>query len=89
MKFKDHGFPEDAPTFVVDLTPAEDGTVYFAKLLADAKLVASTSEARRMIDQGAVKLNGQAVAAKTYTMEPAALEGAQIQVGKKKFLRFV
>ena len=89
LKFKDHGFPEDAPTFVVDLTPAEDGTVYFAKLLADAKLVASTSEARRMIDQGAVKLNGQAVAAKTYTMEPAALEGAQIQVGKKKFLRFV
>ena len=89
LKFKDHGFPEDAPTFVADLTPAEDGTVYFAKLLADAKLVASTSEARRMIDQGAVKLNGQAVAAKTYTMEPAALEGAQIQVGKKKFLRFV
>lgn len=89
LKFKDHGFPEDAPTFVADLTPAEDGTVYFAKLLADAKLVASTSEARRMIDQGAVKLNGQAVEAKTYTMEPAALEGAQIQVGKKKFLRFV
>ena len=28
LKFKDHGFPEDAPTFQADLTPGEDGTVY-------------------------------------------------------------
>ena len=89
LKFKEHGFPEDAPTFEADLTPGEDGLVYFAKLLVDAKAAQSVSEARRLIDGGAVKVNGQAIAAKTYNLKPEMLEHAEIQVGKKKFLRFV
>ena len=89
LKFKDHGFPEDAPTFQADLTPGEDGTVYFAKLLVNAGAAQSVSDARRLIDGGGVKLNGEALEPKSYNLEPARLEGAQIQVGKKKFLRLV
>ena len=89
LKFKDHGFPEDAPTFQADLTPGDDDTVYFAKLLVNAGAAQSVSDARRLIDGGGVKLNGEALEPKSYNLEPARLEGAQIQVGKKKFLRLV
>lgn len=89
LKFKEHGFPEDAPTFAADLTPGEDGCVYFAKLLVDGGCAQSVSEARRLIDGGGVKLNGEAVASKAYNLPASQLEGAQIQVGKKKFLRLI
>ena len=89
LKFKEHGFPEDAPTYEADLTPNDEGKVYFAKLLADAKAAPSTSEARRLIDSGAVKLNGEALPAKSYNLTPEQLKDAKIQVGKKRFLRVV
>ena len=89
LKFKEHGFPEDAPTFAADLTPGEDGTVYFAKLLVDAGVAPSVSEARRLIDGGGVKVNGEAVEAKRYNVAPDFLKEAKIQVGKKKFVRLV
>ena len=63
--------------------------MYFAKLLADAKAAPSTSEARRLIDSGAVKLNGEALPAKSYNLTPEQLKDAKIQVGKKRFLRLV
>ncbi len=36
LKFKEHGFPADAPIFAPDLTPDENGLVYVAKILVDA-----------------------------------------------------
>lgn len=86
-KFKDHAFPADAPVYEANLTPGDDGTVYFAKLLVDAKMAQTVSEARRLIDGGGVHLNGETLAPKTYNLPPEQLKGAQLQVGKKKFLR--
>ena len=88
-QFKQHEVPEDIPEFAADLTPNEEGTVYLAKLIADSGLTKSTGDARRMIDQGGVKINGEAVAAKAYNVAPSTLEGAVIQVGKRKFVRLV
>ncbi len=89
LKFKEHGFPEDAPTFTADLTPGEEGTVYFARIMVEAKLAATVSEARRLIDGGAVKVNGEALEAKSYNVAPEFLKDAEVQVGKKKFLRLI
>ena len=89
LKFKEHGFPEDAPTFEADLTPNDEGKVYFAKLLVDAGTAQTVSEARRLIDGGAVKVNGETLAAKQYNVDPSFVEGAEVQVGKKKFVRFI
>lgn len=88
-QFKQHEVPEDIPEFAADLTPNEEGMVYLAKLIADSGLTKSTGDARRMIDQGGVKINGEAVAAKAYNVAPSTLEGAVIQVGKRKFVRLV
>ena len=87
LKFKEHGFPADAPVFEADLTPNDEGKVYFAKILVDAGAAQSVSEARRLIDGGAVKVNGEALEAKAYNVAPELLAAAEVQVGKKKFFR--
>lgn len=87
LKFKAHGFPANAPVFDADLTPGEDGMVYFAKVIVDAGAAQSVSAARRLIDEGAVRVNGEALAAKSYNLASESLKGAEVQVGKKKFFK--
>lgn len=87
--FRQHAIPDDIPEFKADLTPNDEGKIYLAKLLADAGLTASVGEARRLIDGGGVKVNGEPVAAKRYNVEPEMLKGAVVQVGKRKFAQLV
>ncbi len=89
LVFKQHAVPDDIPEFAADLAPNDEGTVYLAKLLADAGLAASAGEARRLIDGGGVKVNGEPVPARSYNVDPAMLAGATLQVGKRKFVRLV
>ena len=89
LVFKNHDIPDDIPEFAADLTPNDEGKVYLAKLLADAGLAGSAGDARRLIDGGGVKINGEALAAKSYNVDPALLAGATIQVGKRKFVKLV
>ncbi len=85
--FKNHDAPKDIPEFAADLTPNDEGKVYLAKLIADAGLAKSAGEARRLIDGGGVKVNGTAIPAKEYNVDPSMLAGAVLQVGKRKFVR--
>ncbi len=89
LVFKQHAIPDDIPEFAADLTPNDEGLVYLAKIIADSGLAGSVGEARRLIDGGGVKVNGEPVAAKCYNLEPGVLESATIQVGKRKFLKLV
>jgi tyrosyl-tRNA synthetase len=58
--------------------------VHLPALLADA-FGLSTSEARRLISQGGVRLDGEAVSA--LDLPRARLEGAVLQAGKRRFVR--
>jgi len=58
--------------------------IKIGNLLKDADLVDSTSEAFRMIKQGAVKINGEKVANKDIDLPSGT---AVYQVGKRKFAR--
>lgn len=89
LVFKQHEVPEDIPEYQADLTPNDEGKVYVAKVLADAGLVQSVSEARRMIDGGGVKINNESIPAKSYNVAPDALQNAVVQVGKRKFVRLI
>lgn len=62
------------------------GPVPVAELLVAAGLCASKSEARRLIAQGGVRLDGQAVTSVDCLIEPRR---AVLQVGKRRFLRLV
>lgn len=81
--FKSHQAPEDIPEH--PLPPGE--MVSLPSLLRDAGLVASAGEARRLIDQGAVRLDGSPV--ESVEIHRAELAGRVIQVGKRKFCRLV
>ena len=84
--FSQHELPEDMPEIEF---PAGDEGVWLPKLLADAELVKSNGEARRMIKQNAVSLDGEKVNDDTHTV-PATGE-VLIKVGKRRFckIRFV
>jgi tyrosyl-tRNA synthetase len=75
--------PEDAPEVVL---PAGDGLVHLPALLVEHLGIASTSEARRLVAQGAVKVNGEVVSELDIPRE--TLEGALVQAGKRRFMRF-
>jgi tyrosyl-tRNA synthetase len=71
--------PEDVPEVSL---PAGD-PVHLPALLVGSLGVGSTSEARRLIAQGGVKLDGEAV--RELDLPRARLAGAQIQVGKRRY----
>ncbi|MBW2079907.1 MAG: tyrosine--tRNA ligase [Deltaproteobacteria bacterium] len=75
--------PDDIPEF--KLFPDEK-TIYVPRVLKEAGLVESTSEARRLIKQGAVSIDGNKV--KSEEIEVQALQ-AVLKVGKRRFLRVV
>jgi tyrosyl-tRNA synthetase len=76
-----------APEEVAEVPlPEGDGTVHLPAVLVEHLAVASTSEARRMISQGGVKVNGQVVS--DLDLPRSALEGALVQAGKRRFVRF-
>lgn len=65
----------------------DDGTIWIIDLLDLSGFVSSRSEARRLIDQGGVTLNGEKVTKVDF--DPSVEEGKVLQVGKKKFARMV
>lgn len=78
--FQQGAVPEDMPEVSVGKGPQ-----WIVGVLVDAKLVTSRSEARRMVTQGAVKLDGEKVTDANAEIE--FQEGVVLQVGKRKFVR--
>lgn len=78
---------DDVVTVAVDLTPNEDGMVYLARIIAESGMADSVGAARRLIDGGAVKIDGTPVAAKEYNVDPERLRGTILRAGKRKYIR--
>jgi tyrosyl-tRNA synthetase len=85
--FKAHEIPEDVPEHQVEFKLNDDGLVYLPPLMAELKLAQSASEGRRLIDNGGVKIDGEALPAKGYNVDPAKLDGSVLQVGKRKYAK--
>ncbi len=81
-RFQKGAMPDEMPE--LELTP-ENGEIAIANLLKEAGLVASTSEAYRMIKQGAAKIDGEKVTDKSLMINRDSK--AVYQVGKRKFAR--
>jgi tyrosyl-tRNA synthetase len=76
--------PDDIADVV--LAPGDDGLVHLPALIGDAFGV-SRGEARRLLSQGGVKLDGDAVEGATLDVPAGELEGRVLQVGKRRFAR--
>ncbi len=81
-RFQQGAMPEDIPELTLS---SADGTLGIAHLLKAAELVSSTSEAFRMIEQGAVRIDGVRVEDRSLMI--GAGSRAIYQVGKRKFCR--
>lgn len=79
--FKSHDTPEDLEDF--DFAP-NGGDVHVPGLLADA-FGMSRSESRRLIEQGGVSLDGEAL--NTLDLPSSELDGKVLKVGKRRFKR--
>jgi tyrosyl-tRNA synthetase len=81
-RFQKGALPEE----IAELSVAsKDGSLGIAHLLKEAGLVGSTSEAFRMITQGAVRIDGERVADRD--VEVGAGSTHIFQVGKRRFAR--
>ncbi|WP_442900241.1 tyrosine--tRNA ligase [Geoalkalibacter sp.] len=82
-QFKQKEIPDDILT--LQLSFAEP--VWICRLLADAGLVASNGEARRLVQQGAVRINGERVDNPEFEVAPVG--EVILQAGKRRFARVI
>ncbi len=84
--FREGALRDDIPT--VTLPPGQceaDGSIWVPKLLKALNLATSTSDGRRLIENGGVLIDQQKVADPQAKVKPA--DGMLIQVGKRKAAR--
>src|SRR5262249_26226194 len=74
--------PEEVP----EASLPESDPVHLPAVLVDVLGVGSTSEARRLISQGGVKVDGEVVS--DLDVPRTRLGGALVQAGKRRFVRF-
>ena len=81
-RFQKGSMPDEMPELML---ASQDGNLVIANLLKDAGLTGSTSEALRMIKQGAVRIDGERIEDKGLAI--AAGKTHVFQVGKRRFAR--
>jgi len=81
-RFRDRGLPADIETAELQAPP---GGLAITHLLRQAQLVTSNAEAVRMIEQGAVRIDGERVTSRDLVLAPNA--ELVVQVGKRRFKR--
>jgi len=85
--FVERAAPDEMPEVELGEYRADgDGLVHLPRLIAGAFGV-SSSEGRRLIQQGGVKLDGEAMPAEPLDLEVDSLAGRVLQVGKRRFCR--
>jgi tyrosyl-tRNA synthetase len=78
-----HDLPEEIEEFALS---ANGGTLHLPEVIVSA-FGGSRSQARRMLAQGGVKLDGEPVPAEPLDVPAASLDGRVLQVGKRNFKR--
>jgi tyrosyl-tRNA synthetase len=81
-RFREGAMPEEMPELTL---ASEGGTLGIAHLLKGAGLVSSTSEAFRMIKQGAVRIDGERIEDRSLTIDAGSTN--VYQVGRRRFAR--
>ncbi len=77
--------PEEIPEIRVPADLLEDGKVWIARLIVYCGLAPSTSQARRLVAQGGVSLDGETLADPGANVAPRS--GVVLKVGKRNFAR--
>jgi tyrosyl-tRNA synthetase len=85
--FKKKLYPEEMKELVLKKDNLKEGKIWLIKLIALSGLVNSKSEARRLIEQGGVKINGEKV--DDPNLDLTVKEGMVVKIGKLNFVKLV
>jgi|YelNatPaOPRAMG01_1025707.scaffolds.fasta_scaffold02531_15 tyrosyl-tRNA synthetase len=85
--FVERELPEEVPEAVIREEELVEGRIWLPRLLVLAGLASSTSEGRRLVAQGGVRLDGREVLDPEYEVPAEALDGLVIRKGKRHFRR--
>jgi tyrosyl-tRNA synthetase len=85
--FRSHDLPDDVPEIPIPTEALRDGKVWLPKLLVGSGLAASNGEARRAVQQGGVRLDGEPLTDPEAEFDPADLHGRVLQLGRRRFVR--
>jgi tyrosyl-tRNA synthetase len=86
---RDRELPRDVPEAAIPPEALEGGTVWLPRLLVALGRAASNGEARRLVEQGGVRLDGEVVTEAARELAPEELRGRVLQVGRRWFARLV
>ena len=84
---REHEIPEDVEEVEIPHDALRDGKVWLPRLMTAAGLSSSNADARRLIEQGGVRMDGQAVTDPDAEFAPGDLQGKVLQVGRRRFVR--
>jgi tyrosyl-tRNA synthetase len=73
----------------MDITGLSTGQEKWSRLLASLNLVASTSDAERLMKQGGFEIDGKAILDPTSKLDLTKPSSREIRVGKKSFFRVI
>jgi len=81
--FQQRELPDQIPVYEIKADILQDGSIWLPRLMVLLEMAASTSEGRRLITQGAVKINGIRIEEPAYLLVPQ--DNMIVQCGKRKF----
>ncbi len=87
--FREKDRPAEIPEAELPAEVLQEGKVWLPRLLTAMKLASSNGEARRLVEQGGVRLDDTVLQDPQAELDPADLRGRVLQVGKRKFLRII
>lgn len=83
--FAQQELPADMPEIVLRSTDLDQGRIWIVRLIVQAGFADSNAEARRLVKQGAVKIDEKGIAEDAYDW--LAEEDAVLRVGRRRFAR--
>ena len=82
---RDHELPSEILDAAIPDAAVSDGSVFLPRLLAELGFVSSNSEARRKLEEGGVRVNGEVV--REQEIEIERLRGSVLSLGRRRFVR--
>jgi len=85
--FKDKLYPEEIKELILKKDDLEEGKIWLIKLVALSGVVDSKSKARRLVEQGGVRINGNKVSEPN--LDLTVEEGMILKIGRLNFIKLV
>ncbi len=89
LLFKKKQIPDEVEEFQISRGEAKKGSMWVISILTGSGLVSSNGEARRMMKQGAIKLDGVRIDDDSMEIDLKEIDGKILQKGKRHFRKII